>query len=487
MSRLLLLAFCACLAFAPPTCNAGPVVLTAKQATRELRILKRAFVDLHPGLTRYQSLAQLDAEFAHAEAEVLSGSDSLQMYLLASRLAASIRCGHTWTNPLNQGERVQAALASLPALPVRVRLMEDRLLVIASADSSVHKGDELLAIGGRTPAEIVADLLPYLRADGSNDGKRRAQLDSNVDGGALDRFLPLLHPPANGRYALNLQGADGKKRSVSAGAMSAVARERLLKEAGQPGESEDWRFEIDPAAKVATLTLPTFALFRSDFDWRGFLKHSFDALDTQHVTKLVIDLRQNEGGDDAIGNALESYLITTPQRIPAARAESAYERVPYDLARFLDTWDFGFFDRTDKVVRGPGRNWLLREQPDDTIIAPVAQPYRGRVAVLTGPRMSSSGYLIVRNLKAAGAAKLIGQRTGGALRGLNGGQLAWIVLPTSGVAVDIPLIASFAKTEQPDRGVLPDIAVRTRLEDIRAGRDPDRISALAWLQSGARR
>ena len=112
----------------------------------------------------------------------------------------------------------------------------------------------------------------------------------------------------------------------------------------------------------------------------------------------------------------------------------------------------------------------------------VARPL---VVALTGPRMSSAGYLVARDLKAAGAATLIGGETGGNLRGLNGSQLAWLVLPTSGVSVDIPLLAHFTAGEPPDRGVLPDIAVRTRLEDVAAGIDPDRIAAERWFAERA--
>jgi len=56
-----------------------------------------------------------------------------------------------------------------------------------------------------------------------------------------------------------------------------------------------------------------------------------------------------------------------------------------------------------------------------------------------------------------------------------------MMLPTSGVSVDIPLLAHISKTGQPDRGVLTDIAVRTRLEDLAAGTDPDVIAAKRWF------
>lgn len=501
MRRLPALCLIACLsclpaAFPPPAqaqpstavqTPPAPVRLTAKQAQRELRILKRAFVDLHPGLYRYLTPEALDAGFARAEAEVADGSDAMQMYLIASRLAAMVRCGHTWTNPLNQGEAVQAQLAALPVLPFRVRLLEGRLLVTASADPAVPANAELLAIDGRTPATLVAELLPYLRADGSSDGKRLSQIDGDENGGAMDRLLPLLHPPGTDGYALRFRPRGGRTIEAVVAAMSVTDREAKLSAAGLAPEDENWRLDIDDRAGVAVLTLPTFAFWNGEFDGKAFLARSFDTLRERQIERLVLDLRRNEGGDDGLGDALQSYLLTAPFTVPASRVESAYERVPYDLARFLDTWNFGFFDRTGQVERGPGRNWVLREQPADKRIDPAAQPWRGRAVLLTGPKMSSAGYLIARNLKASGSAYLIGQPTGGNLRGLNGGQLAWLVLPTSGVSVDIPLIAAFPKTPQPDSGVTPDLVVRTTLEDVAAGRDPDMIAARRWLSRSAAR
>ncbi len=456
--------------------------LTAKQAASELKLLQRALTELHPGLYRYISADQLDAEFARAAVEVADGVDAVQMYRIASRLSAVVRCGHTWTNPLNQSEAMQARLAGLPVLPVHVRLLGDRLLVTASSDPAVRANDEIIDIDGRNSAELVADLMPYLRADGSSDGKRRSQIDSTFDGGAMDRLLPLLHPPVDGHYQMRLRDWRGVARNVAVATTTITARESALLAAGVVPESDAWRFQID--GSVATLTLPTFSFWRDDFDWKGFLDRSFESLAARRIERLIIDLRQNEGGDDAIGDALLSHLIVKPNTFPAPRAESAYERVPYRLARYLDTWDFDFFDRTGKVVRGSGRNWVLREQPTDRVIVPVSKPYRGRVAALVGPRMSSAGYLIARDLKATGAATLVGQTTGGNLRGLNGGQLAWITLPYSGVAVDIPLLAWMPKTAQPDRGVDPDIAVVTTVQDVIAGKDVERERALTWLSHG---
>jgi C-terminal processing protease CtpA/Prc len=139
-------------------------------------------------------------------------------------------------------------------------------------------------------------------------------------------------------------------------------------------------------------------------------------------------------------------------------------------ARYPDTWDFGFFDRTGKVTRNADGTWRYTDPPADVRIQPTAPRFTGTVAALIGPRMSSAGFLLARDLRASGRAVLIGEPTGGNRRGLNGGQIARLTLPYSGVAVDIPLQATIHDGE-PDAPILPDIPVSATIADVIAKRD----------------
>ncbi len=454
-----------------------PQRLSADEARRDLRLLKRAFTDLHPGLYRYVTPAEMDAEFAAAESQVNAGASRAEMLLLASRLAAAVRCGHTWGNRYNQAPSVvKEVYEASDKLPLTLRWVDGRFLVTGSSVAGVKAGAELLAVDGRSSAEIAQALLPYLRADGrseASDGKRLAQLSHGPTGGAMDRLFPLRFAPGASGYLLRLQDPGARStRELQVAAVSIAARSAALQPslAGRDAVAA-WQFRVD--GDTAFLSLPTFAFWNSSFDARGFLRRSFDELRAKAVPFLIIDIRQNEGGDDAIGQAVLAQLLKRPHSVPAYRLESAYERAPYALARYLDTWDFGFFDRTGKVSRAEGeRNWRMADKPAISI-DPVAEPYAGQTLVLVGPENSSAGYLLARDLQRSGAATLLGQPTGGNLRGLNGGQLAWINLPASGVGVDIPLVAAFAPGNEPDGGVQPDLLVMPRFTDAQAGIDTE--------------
>jgi len=466
LCRLFLMMMLTALALVPAL--AAPDALTAKQALRELRILERGLTELHPGLTRYQSREALAAQFEQARAEVADGATPAQMYPLVTRLSASMRCGHTWTNPLNQSEATQATLAQLPALPFQVRMIQRRMLVTASNDAAVAVHDEVLSVDDRSVEALIAALLPYLRADGSSDGKRLAQLTHNAEGGALDRLLPLLYPPQAGRYRLRLRKADGQVREVAVAGQPVARRDAALTAAGLAPEDQRWRLDIN--GRVAVMTLPTFALWKDDFDWKGFFDESFAKLQRERVSRLILDVRQNEGGDAEIERTLVAHLIDAPYTLPTGHLRYAYERVPYELARFLDTWDFGFFDRTGKVQRRDDGHWEPRDPIAATRIVPRSPTFHGKVFALIGPRMSSAGFLLARDLKATHAAMLIGEPTGGNRRGLNGGELAWLTLPYSGAAVDIPLQAT-VYDDQPDAGIEPDFFVPPTVEEVLKGED----------------
>jgi hypothetical protein len=74
-------------------------------------------------------------------------------------------------------------------------------------------------------------------------------------------------------------------------------------------------------------------------------------------------------------------------------------------------------------------------------------------------------------VKDTSLAALVGQTTGGNRRGINGGAFCFLKLPKSGLVVDLPLIASFPTTPQPDAGILPDLVVPIIADAIAADRD----------------
>ncbi len=468
---------------------AETTTLTPAQAAQDVRILKRALTELHPGLTKYQTEAEWQAALARFETRGNAARNVSEMFLAASELAAAIRCGHTWTNVLNQqGAIAKSLLESADKLPFTMTLIEGRWLVLASAEPRIEKGDEVLAVNGMADSGMVKAMWPYLRADGASDNKRLRQLGHDrFDYSQMDITWPLLSPPVDGQYRVDVRRGTGSPQAMQVASMSLAQRKAALTAQGVAPMDERWSMTI--AGDIATLRLPTFSFYNSKFDWRRFLGESFANLNAQRVPNLVIDIRANEGGDGAIGAVIVSYLLKQPYRYTGNQSVTTYERVPYALVKYLDTWDYGFFDRTGKVVKiteGPqaGKYDFTPRVLGERVIEPVAAPYRGRVFLLVGGENSSASFQFARLAQQGRVATLVGQSTGGNLRGLSGGELTWVTLPNSGVAVDIPLVASQYQFDTPDASVLPDVRVARSFERQKAGRDEEMEAVREILKKG---
>jgi C-terminal processing protease CtpA/Prc len=464
-------------------------VLSESQAQQDVRVLVRALKTLHPGLHKYNTPAQADAAFVRFEARGNAARTATELYLAASELATAIRCGHTMTNPLNQGGVVKRALLDTPnKLPFLLSFVESRALVIASARPDLAPGDEVLSINGTLVADIIKQMMPYLRADGASDGKRLIQLNHDRAGGSsMDLVWPLLSPPTEGRHSVSYRRSNGAEARLMVDAIALSERNSIIDKQGKGPRSEAWTLTIDNA--VAVLTLPTFSFWREKFDWAAYLDESFVRMRREGVSHLIIDIRANEGGDGAINRAILSHLLRTAYTWPATRAMVAYERVPYVLVKYLDTWDYDFFDRTGRVEKSADglRYVFTSSRKVDPTITPKPQPFAGKTYLLVGPENSSATFQLALLAQQSAAATLIGQTTGGNLRGLNGGELTWVTLPNSGVSVDIPLISSEPITPQPDASVTPDVVVPRSFAARAAGQDLEMDAALRLIANDRKR
>ena len=469
-----------------PFCVQAQTPLSADQAVQDTRVLKTTLATLHPGLTKYQTSAQMDAAFARFEARGNAARSATEMYLAAAQLTAAIRCGHTWASTYNMTPALRATLMDAAnKVPFWMVSVENRWLVVASADNTVQIGDEIISLNGVPAAEISAKMLPYQRADGmSSDAKRILQLHHGRNAPSMmDIMWPLLFAPQNSRYNVQLKRG-GAVLDVQLAATTIAIRDAAIAAKGVKLPSAAWTFKIEN--NIGVLTLPTFSFWNSKFDWSKFLVDTFAELNAKNIPHLVIDIRANEGGNGAINNALLSYLLRTPYSPPAIRSVSAYERAPYQLAKHLDTWNYGFFDRTSQVEKtadNPPRFIIKSTQGNDAAIKPSASAYNGKTTVLISAENSSATFQLAEILKQTGAATLIGQATTGNKRGLNSGQIAWVTLPNSGVAVDIPLLSAEPVEAQPDAGVMPDAAVPQTFAARVAGQDLEMAAALKLIAS----
>lgn len=477
-----------------PAPRAATERLRSADLLADVDVLQQAYEALHPGLYRYNTPAQMQQHFDALRGEFARDRTLAEAFLALSRFTAQIRCGHTYPNFYNQTGAVQRGLfEGQGKLPVQFRwLGQDTLLVTRdlTPDGALPVGSEILAIDGVRAGELLRAMLPLVRADGGNDAKRRVLLEVQGEDEyeTFDVYRALLYPKTDTVFALDVRApGEPRPRRVQVSALT-FAQRQAARPARSAGDDPGWRFGID-AGGIATLAMPDWALYDSQWDWKAFVADAFAQVHARDARALVIDLRGNEGGID-VGDEILPHLVATPLAIRTPPPLVRYRKVPDALVPVLDTWDPSFRDWGDKAVDHDAQFFRLVRDADDIAdagpgrsVQPRTPRFAGPVFVLVGASNSSATFQFAEQVQASGIGRLVGQPTGGNRRGINGGAFFFVRLPKWGLEVDLPLIARF-RDGVPDAGLVPDIAVQPTAEDIVTGRDAEMAAVRAALADG---
>jgi hypothetical protein len=444
-------------------------------------ILRRALA-LHPGLYRDNSPRTFDARLSRLEAEFSHSRNLAERYLLLSAFLATIRCGHSQCNPYNQNPAVVRALyAGATRLPFRFVWLGGRMIVISDeSGSELPRGAEILRINGVRTAALLDDLLLYARADGGNDGKRVAQMEmrGTETFETFDIFQGLLLPPTGGEHWVRVRTADGRVRDMALPALTLAERQARRRTKETDGAADPlWTREI--RGDVAVLGMPTWVMYNSKWDWESWLDARLRSL--AGARGLVIDLRDNEGGNDC-GDMILARLAQRDLPLAGYERRVRFRTTPADLDPYVDTWDDRFRSiGKDASDIGNGFFRLSSEAEEAIDIITAATPrITVPVAALVGPTCSSATFSFARRARQSGLVRLFGETTGGNLKGINGDAFFFVRLPASGLEFDVPLVGYFPARPQADTGVVPHVMVRPTLGDIAHHRDPAMAAALDW-------
>lgn len=439
-------------------------------------------LSLHPGLGRYLTAAEIGDGLSRLDAE-WRNPDRAARFLALSRFLSTLRCGHTFCNPVNQKQQVREELFDRDrALPFTFVWLDGTPVVTKDQGGGIPPGTRVTSIEGLPSREVLSRLLPYTRADGRGDAKRLAQL--GVQGTdrfeTFDLFHALVMPgPRGGRLKLEVVSPDGLSRSLEVLPLTHAQRSAFRRDSDLPDDAPRWDWSIDSEG-IALLRMPTWALYDTKWNWQRWLTDRLDSL--KGARGLIIDLRENEGGLDC-GNMILARLATGDLELQRYVRRVRFRTTPAALDPILDTWDDSFRKLgVDAKDVGGGFFELPREDGVERIAA-VGPRLTLKTAVLIGPVNSSATFQFAWRCREAGLARLIGQPTGGNLRGINGGAFFFVRLPESGLEFDLPLIGTFAPTAQPDAGLEPDVLVNQTAETIAAGRDVALEAARTYVRA----
>jgi carboxyl-terminal processing protease len=369
-----------------------------------------------------------DAVYMEYLPRVRAAKSTLEYYRLLMEMAAKLKDGHTgvWM-PKQLADQAYAA----PLL--RTALVEGKVLVLA-ADSmltrmGVTRGIEIAAVDGLPVREYAQKrVAPYMSSSTPQD------LDGRIYGYALLQGLK------SAPVALTLRDASGRtfRRTVPR-APSA--------EYGKMWKAEPMTFRMLPG-NIAYIALNSFNTDKT----ADMFEAAFAEI--AKADALVIDVRENGGGNSGVGNRVLACLTDRP--FPVS---------PWDTRDYRPT--YRAWGRRETRFSAPGDS----AQPNGKLL------FTKPVIVLTSPRTFSAAEDFTASFHDMKRGRIVGEPTGGST-----GQPLSFPLPGGGGARVCTRHCTFADgTEFVGVGIPPDVAVSPTVADLRAGRDTVLEAALQEL------
>jgi hypothetical protein len=342
--------------------------------------------------------------------------------------------------------------------PPDVQWVAGQLVLTDRIPPGLSRGDRILQINSHDPAALLREWDPLV--SGERPEYRRAM--------SVASFRTLLQvrgfePP----YSLRIAGVDGLERDVNVeGARPADFP------AERPSPPDDLRSEVFGFrvldGGVGYMNLRSLAGSQDGFN--KDVSKMITLLNEVNARSLVVDVRDNPGGDARLIVALLDHLAKRPYTLDYGEVKISgpiHWRLPA-VPRWL-----GMGILVDGLSALKYRSGMIIRGDPPKYRARAAQPFfNGNFCVLTGPGSFSAAVVFADVVRLHHLGTVIGEETGGTAN--MHGVPVLVQLPKSKIVMQVGT-GRFLRGNGDHKytgGVVPDIFVATTIEDIRAGRDP---------------
>jgi hypothetical protein len=336
-------------------------------------------------------------------------------------------------------------------LPLRTVYIDGKLIVTRSvADEKIDKGAIIVSLNGIKTEKAVQKLSEY------GYGVEKERLEYVAENLYTDAAEVLGRPEI---FALSF--SDGTNVQVKGLTISELfKREKELAAKGNSQDAEESPLELKFLPNdVAYLEASTF-----DYDlekYKTLLKDAFTRIKSSGARKLIIDVRENTGGNSALGDALLDMFNSKPHKHFSSKWKKSTQYVER-----MKGFNAPIPEHYQKL--NPGEVYVSKPE----IVKPGANPLRfsGQVYVLSGRRTFSSGQMFLAIVKDNKLATVIGEETNEPR--CYAGEVHMFSLPNSRLRVS----SSTKYWTAPGgcsgaRGIIPDVVITERAIDYLTEKD----------------
>lgn len=417
------------------------VNLSTDQAKSDIALMISTFEEVH-----YNPFFLVEKEDLMAARDTHINSwegDSIPLVEFMSvgmKLAAMMSGGHSYM--YWQAPALIPAVKQHSFLPFSGTINEDgtALKVLRSSAASIPIGTEVKTINGLNAVELFEETMTFT---GGISAFRKAYCETMFP--LFLFFLSELQPPYKIRDTSDEILYDAEGLSLTAFANFINSQQ----------VQDDYTFHIveNNVGLISYNSCTNFGAFRK------FLKKTFEKIHREGVSQLIIDIRENSGGDSRLNDLLLTYITDRPYRQASGRywKVSEQSKAAYaDNPAYVKIFGKDFMDKYQEAKVGS-----VIEQLESELTQPQKSKhfFEGATCFLIGPSTFSSANFLADAVKTYQLSTLIGQPTGEYTNDF-GEQLSF-ELPHSGAQVFVSSTYDIGAGNDSSSltAVLPDIHV----------------------------
>lgn len=209
--------------------------------------------------------------------------------------------------------------------------------------------------------------------------------------------------------------------------------------------------------------------------FQRFMDKAMKKLHKKEISNLIIELRGNTGGWDIMGKELFGYLMRENEPVSYYKYQTTVTK-DSDFLRYSDMSAEQLEEAEKYLIPLENGNYKLDPAGNSTLSPqpPKENRFTGNVYILIDEQCASTCAEFTAIAKTNKTGILVGNESGGAIEGGNGGTFIHYTLPNSGIFSNTPLVRyQMAVPEMIPRGkgTIPDYVVLMSLEDVLTGRD----------------
>ncbi|MEO7176672.1 MAG: S41 family peptidase [Saprospiraceae bacterium] len=413
--------------------------LSVDQLRTDLQYLKKNLESHHPNLFLYCSKERLDHVFDTLSNTIKQPLTELQFYKHITILSSIIKDGHTVMLPSVAGTDLHNSQSNF--LPYHISLIDNRLYfdLVCTSDNLIPIESEILSINGSSSAEIIQTLSARIVRDGNNTTYPMWIL-SQYFREYYSYFFG--HPDL---FTIEYKTKNVKNlvviKALPKDSISFYRQSRYPSRLKEPKANEAITLKISPDNKVATLTIKDFhnAILKKMYhqNFKKSIDAIFEDLQRLGTPNLILDLRDNQGGDIPNGQYLLSYLLKNPFTVV-----QSYRKVQNGVLKECSGQSLGMFKPKNNAFKGK------------------------LIVLINGGSFSNTG-IVAACLKRYNRATFIGEETGGSNKVL-AGYTKDFSLPNTRIRIQIPTRQFMLDETLPllGHGTMPDHLLERSLSDV---------------------